>query len=121
MTGPLATATIAVSLAVALWAVVQLIGGIPLGRPLQIAVGVLEAVVIAFAIWGVVSMVGDTHEFARWEVIGYLLGMCLLPIGALWWTRTDRTRAGTGVLLVIALVMPVLVLRVQQVWAGPHG
>lgn len=121
MTGPLATTLIVVGLAVALWALVQLIARRPLGRPLRIAVIVLQAVTLAFAVWGIVSMVGATHDFARWELVGYLLGMSLLPVGALWWTRTDTTRAGTAVIVVIGLVMPVLVVRVQQVWAGPHG
>ena len=121
MTGLFANALIAAGLAVAVWSTVQLIAKKPIGRPLRLAVWLLELMVIAFAIGGLVQMLSADHDLARAEFAGYLIGMCLIPVGALWWTRTDETRAGTAVLAVIGLVTSILVLRVQQVWLGPHG
>jgi hypothetical protein len=77
--------------------------------------------VVVFAIGGLVQMFTADHDFTKIEFVGYLVGMCLIPIGALWWTRTDASRAGTAVLLITALVTSILVLRVQQVWLGAHA
>src|SRR6266540_2130660 len=37
------------------------------------------------------------------------------------WGWGERSRAGTAVVAVGFLIMPVMVIRVQQVWAGPVG
>ena len=51
--------------------------------------------------------------------MGYLLGALLfLPLATLW-ALGERTRGGTAVLVVAGLVLPVLVLRIQQVWTPP--
>jgi hypothetical protein len=121
VTGLFANALISVGLIVAVWSLIQLIAKKPIGRPLRIGVWVLELMVVVFAIGGLVQMVTADHDLAKAEFAGYLVGMCLIPVGALWWTRTDETRAGTAVLAVIGLVTSILVLRVQQVWLGPHG
>jgi hypothetical protein len=121
VTGLFANALIVVGLLIAVWSAVQLIANRPIGRPLRIAMWVLELMVIVFTIGGAVQMFMTDHDLARLEFMGYLLGMCLLPVGALWWTRTDASRAGTAVLLVIGLVTSFLVLRVQQVWLGPNA
>lgn len=121
VTGLFANALIGAGLVVGAWSLVQLVAKKPIRRPLRIAVWVLEVMVLIFAIGGLVQMVTASHDFAKVEFVGYLIGMCLIPVGALWWTRTDETRAGTAVLAVIGLVTSILVLRVQQVWLGPHG
>ena len=45
------------------------------------------------------------------------LATVILP-AAFIWARGDKSRAGLGVIAVAFLVLPVIVLRVQQVWAG---
>jgi hypothetical protein len=121
MTGPFATATILVSLVLALWAIVLLIVNRPPNRPLLVGIGILEAMLIAFAVGGMVQMLGTDREFARLEFVGYLLGIVAIPPLAVWWVRGEQSRAAAGVLLVVLLVVPFLVIRVQQVWAGPGG
>ncbi len=118
MTGAFSTATIVAGLVIAVWAAVYLIMKRPVDRPLQIAQLVLAAMFVVLAIGGIVQMLGTDREFARAEFVGYLLLSPLIPIGAWWWSKNDETRAGSGVVLVVGLVMPVLVVRIQQVWAG---
>ncbi len=118
MTGAFSTATIIVGLAVAAWAVVYLIMGRPVGRYLQGAELLLAAMFVVLAIGGIAQMLGTDREFARAEFVGYLLLSPLIPVGAWWWSKNDETRAGSAVVLVVGLVMPVLVVRIQQVWAG---
>lgn len=118
MTGAFANATIVVGLAVAIAAAVHLIANKPVGRYLQAGVLVLTGMFIVLAIGGIIQMFGTDRELARAEFVGYLLLSPLIPLGAWWWSKNDETRAGSGVLLVVGLVMPVLVVRIQQVWAG---
>ena len=118
MSGPLSTATIVVSLLLALWCLVQLIVGRPPGRSLLVALGLLELLVVAFAVSGIVQLVGRSTDFARLEFVLYLVGCVALVPLAEWWVKEEKSRAAAGVLLVACLVLPILVVRVQQVWDG---
>ena len=118
MTGLFATATIAVSLVVAAWALVHLIIGRPMSRALHASQLVLVALFVVLAIGGIVQMLGSERDFARLEFVGYLVLSPLIPLGSWWWTKGDTTRIGSAIVVVVGLVMPVLVLRIQQVWAG---
>ncbi len=118
MTGLFANATIAVGLVMAVWALVHLVVGRPMSRALHASQLVLAAMFIIFAIGGIVQMLGTDREFARLEFVGYLIFSPLIPIGSWWWTRGDQTRIGSAIVMVVGLVMPVLVVRIQQVWAG---
>lgn len=80
----------------------------------------LEVGLIAQAVVGVVLMVGTTREFDRLTFVGYLVGPAVILPCAVLWSLAERTRWGTGVLLVGFLSVPVMILRLQQVWTG-HG
>lgn len=118
MTGLLATIAVVLSLVLACWAAVLLVLNRPPGRPLWVALGVLELVLLAFLVWGVVSMVTRTTDFARLEFVLYLLGLIAVVPVAGWWVREERSRAAAAVIVVALLVVPIMVVRVQQVWSG---
>ena len=118
MTGTYATALIVLALALAVWAVVLLVVNRPPGAALTGAAAVLEVVLIGFAVGGIVQMLGTDRDFARAEFVGYLLACVAIVPAAVWWMKDERTRAASGVLAVVFVVVPVLVVRVQQVWAG---
>lgn len=118
MTGLFATLIIVVSLVIAVWAAVHLLINRPISRYLRASLLVLTALFVIFAIGGIVQMAMSDRDFARLEFIGYLVLSPVIPLGAWWWVRGDTSRAGSAILLVVALVMPVLVIRIQQVWAG---
>lgn len=121
MTGPYATTIIVVSLLLAGWAGVLLLVNRPPGRVLWLALGLLEVLMLGFLVGGVVQMLGSDRDFARLEFVLYLLGCAAIVPVAAWWVRDEASRAAAGVLLVVLLVLPVMVVRVQQVWAGPVG
>jgi hypothetical protein len=118
VTGFFATATIVVSLVIAAWAFVHLVIARPMSRWLHASQLVLAAMFLVLAVGGIVQMLGSDREFARLEFVGYLLLSPLIPIGSWWWTRGDTTRIGSAIVMVVGLVMPVLVIRIQQIWAG---
>lgn len=121
MTGPLATVLIVASLLMAAWALVLLIANRPPGRSLWGGVAVFEVVMIAFVIWGLVSAFTREIEFPLLEFVLYLIGLLVLVPAAGWWVRAEKSRAAAAVLLVAFLVVPVMVVRVQQVWEMTSG
>jgi hypothetical protein len=53
--------------------------------------------------------------------IAYLVvSLLVLPLG-LFWALAEKSRWGTAVLLVAALAVPVVVVRLQQLWDGVGG
>lgn len=121
MTGPLATALIIASLVMAAWAVVLLIVNRPPGRAVWGGVAAFEVLMIAFVAWGLVSAFTREVDFPRLEFVLYLLGLLVLVPAAGWWVREEKSRAAGAVLLVAFLVVPVMVVRVQQVWEMTGG
>jgi hypothetical protein len=121
VSGPLETAVIVVSLALAAWALVLVVLDRPVGLALLVGVGVLECLVVAMLVVGLHQLLGTDRTLERATFVGYLVASALIPPVATVWSLGERTRYGTTVLLVALLVMPVMVVRVQQVWAGPVG
>ena len=121
MTGPYATAIIVVSLLLALWSVILVIANKSPNAALIGAGLVLELMLVGFAVGGIIQMVGSDRDFARAEFVGYLLACVAIVPAAVWWMKDEKSRAASGVMAVVFLVMPILVVRVQQVWAGVGG
>ena len=111
----------AVALVLAVWAFGLVLANRPPGVALLAGGGVLEVLLIGFLIGGIAQMAGSHRDFARAEFVIYLLACVAIPPAAAAWGWAERSRAGTAVLAVAFLIMPVMVIRVQQVWAGPVG
>jgi hypothetical protein len=118
VTGPYATAIMAVALVLAVWAFVLILANRPPGATLLAGGAVLEALLVGFLVGGIAQMAGSHRHFARAEFVIYLLACVAIPPAAAAWAWGERSRAGTAVLAVGFLIMPVMVIRVQQVWAG---
>lgn len=121
MTGPFSTAIIVASLLLSLWALVLVIANRPPNRPLWFALAGLEVLLLLFLAGGIVQMLGSDRDFARLEFVLYLLACAAVLPAAAWWVRGEVSRAAAGVLMVVLLVLPVMIVRVQQVWAGSGG
>lgn len=121
VTGPYAAVVTVVAL---LFAASALILAAANRRPVLLLLGagaLLEALLVIFAIGGAFQMVVSDHHFARAEFVGYLLGCLAIPPIAFVWAWGERSRAGAFVIALAFLITPVMILRVQQVWAGPLG
>jgi hypothetical protein len=122
----LATASTVVALVVALWSLVLVVANRPITLATKSTLGLagvivlLEVGLLVQAVAGVVNVLG----VARGEVdvptfIGYLIATTVvLPVGA-FWALGDRSRWGAGVLAVACLSVPVMILRLNQIWGDP--
>jgi hypothetical protein len=121
VTGPYPWLIDAVSLALAAWALVYVaLNRLP-GRRLLVGVAVLEVLLVGFLVWGLVEMVRDPHSYAHAEFVMYLLACVVIPPAATVWGLGERSRFGTAVLALAFLLMPVMLLRVHQVWTYPSA
>ncbi len=78
----------------------------------------VEVGLLVQLVWGIVRLFGEHEGVAVGAYLGYLLGsIVLLPI-AFFWSATEKSRSGTAVLLVAVLVVPVLCVRLHEIWAG---
>jgi hypothetical protein len=76
----------------------------------------LELALFLQCVVGIAQLVGADREVSALTFVGYLVGILLiLPLGAAW-ALAEPTRSGTAVLVVATLVVPVLVLRLDQIW-----
>jgi hypothetical protein len=55
-------------------------------------------------------------DFPQLEFVLYLLGAVVIIPAAVWWVKDEKSRAAAAVLTVAFLVVPFMVVRVQQVW-----
>ena len=118
MTGIYATVTLAATLLLAVWTgVLALLNRLP-GRPVLVAAGVVEVLLLGFAIGGVVQMLTADVTFPRWEALASLAALVVVPPLGVAWAFDERSRSGTAVFAVVFLVVAVMIVRVQQVWAG---
>jgi hypothetical protein len=108
----------AVCVVMALWLVVLIVLDRLPDDYLYAALGLVELGLVAQLVIGLVMVGGDHGGVNVAAYVGYLVGaLVILPAGFVW-SLGERTRGGTGVLLVAVLVVPVLFLRLHQLWSA---
>jgi hypothetical protein len=108
----------AIAAVIALWLVVLIVRDVQPNDYLYAALGLLEVGMLAQLVVGLVQVTGDHGDVNVAAYVGYLVGSAVLLPVAFLWSVGERTRAGTGVLLVAVLVVPVLFLRLHQLWGA---
>ena len=76
----------------------------------------LEVAVVALAVQCVVAWIGGTAPAQPVVFLAYLVVVLAAPVGTWLWAKGEPSRWGPGVVCVAALVLPVLVVRLEQVW-----
>jgi len=103
----------------AAWCLVMLTLKGPKGQQLLLgALGALELVMLAQTVLGIIKVIGPHRHISSDTFVGYLLGSLLILPAAAWWSLAERSRWGVGVLLVACLLLPVLIVRMNQIWGG---
>jgi hypothetical protein len=110
------------ALALAVWAAVLTVVNKPIelrkwhGLWLYGLVLVLEVGLLAQLVAGIVRLATDDRQIETATFIGYLITMVLIPPLAGFWALLERSRWGPVVMVVACLTIPVLIIRLRQVW-----
>lgn len=116
MIGALATGLIIGSLVVAAWCVGMVILNKPVNDPTLGLLALLELGLLVQLVIGIGKLVGTDRDVSGATFVGYLIAsLVILPL-ATFWSLAERTRWGTTVVLVGCLVIPVLIVRLNQIW-----
>jgi hypothetical protein len=82
------------------------------------SLAVLEVGLLVQAVIGIAALLGTGRDIERLSFLGYLLGpVVILPVAVVW-SAAERTRWSAGVLVVACLSVPVMIVRLGQIWAG---
>ncbi len=102
----------------ALWLVVLIIRDrTPNRRLLDLMLGI-ELLLVLHLVLGIVKVADAPSGVSVWEYVGYLVGALLIvPVGVIW-SSGEKSRGGTGVLLVAVLVVPFMFVRLGDIWAA---
>ncbi|MFF4877809.1 hypothetical protein [Micromonospora sp. NPDC000668] len=114
--GILATASIVLSLLVAVWALVAALRQRPPDRVQFIGLGVLELALLALSVLALVAVGGGDRPGEPGAFFGYLVTLVCLPPLAWVLARMEPTRWGSAIVCAVCLVAPVVVVRLQQTW-----
>lgn len=119
MLHPLDTVLLVACLVCGVWALVLLMLSRPVGkRWLLGALALVEVGLMVLAVAGFVRLAMTVRHVPGVTFVGYLIaGLVILP-AAVWWSVTERSRWGVGVLLAGCLVVAVVIVRLNQVWAN---
>jgi hypothetical protein len=113
---PLTWALVALSLAATVFAIVLAARDKRINWTLLGLLGVIEIGLLAQLVVGIVQLAGTERDVSGPFFVGYLVGsLIVLPVGALW-ALAESSRWGAGALAVACLVIPVLELRLHEIW-----
>ncbi len=86
--------------------------------PLFWLIAGVEVVVLVQLVVGCVALATTERDVDGVTFVGYLVSTVVVLPFAVAWAASEKTRWGTGVLLIGCLTVAVLALRVTQLWAG---
>jgi hypothetical protein len=115
---PLGTAVIVAALALAGWCLVTTVRNRAISSYHWSGLGIVQALVVVETGFGVVHLVRGAHPHEYVTFIGYLIVLFLILPVAMLLARLEPTRWGALIVTVAALVVPVLVVRINQLWTG---
>ncbi|WP_422771543.1 hypothetical protein ACN28C_33935 [Plantactinospora sp. WMMC1484] len=119
MNDVLVAASIVLSLVLAGWGLVATLRNRPPDVSHLAGLAVLELVLLALAATAVVAWTGGEQPAEAGTFAGYLVTLVFLPPLAGVLARMEPTRWGSVIVTVVCLVIPVVVLRLQQTWQLP--
>lgn len=118
MVDGVATGVTVVALALAAWSFLDVVRNKAPRRWLLAAIAGLEVLLVLQVVVGVVELATGKRPAELATFIGYLAAsLVILPL-AYFWAWSEKNRSATAVLGVACLVIPVLVVRMKQVWSG---
>jgi hypothetical protein len=119
--GPLSVATIVVALVLAAWFLIRSAMDRPPSRFDLLATALLGVLVAVLVLVAVIGLFDGSRPAETFTFAGYLITTIAFAPAAFVLARMEPTRWGTLILGVACLVLPVLVLRLQQIASVTGG
>lgn len=120
MTDPVAYGIAVLAVLVAAFAGWHVVARRAFGNPLFYAVSLLEIVLIGLLVGGSIALARTSREVDGVLFISYLLTMVVIPPAAVVWGIAEKSRWGTGVVVVAMLTVAVLSIRLLGIWKGVY-
>lgn len=109
---------LAMCLLAAIFCVVLLVRDRPAGDPTYVVLGVLEVLLVVQLVWGSVALARTDADVSGALFVSYLVGVALAPVLGALWSLTERSRAGTVVLLLAIATVAALEVRLDAIWSA---
>lgn len=120
MNEPVAYAVAILALLAAGFAALHTIRDREFSNPLFYAVATLEVVLIALLIGGSIALGRTDREVDGVLFVSYLVTVVAIPPAAVLWGISEKSRWGTGVVVVAMLSIAVLSVRLLGIWEGRY-
>jgi hypothetical protein len=90
----------------------------PFSNPLFYAVSALELVLLAVLVGGSIALARTDRDVDGVLFVSYLVTVVVVPPAAVLWGIAEKSRWGTGVVVVAMLTVSVLSARLLGIWEG---
>jgi hypothetical protein len=111
----------AAAVLVAAWAAWHMLRNQPVGNPLFYGVAALEIVLIVLLVGGIVALGSTSRDVDGALFVSYLVTVVVIPPAAVLWGIAEKSRWGTGVVVVALLTVAVLCIRLLDIWKGTYA
>ncbi len=89
-------------------------------NPLFYAIAALEIALIALLIGGTSALAGTSRDVDGVLFVSYLVTIVLISPAAVIWGIAEKSRWGTGVVVIAMLTIGVLCVRLLGIWQGRY-
>lgn len=120
MNEPVAYAIAVLALLTAAFAAFHMIRDQQFSNPLFYVVAALELALIGLLIGGSIALAQTDRDVDGVLFVSYLITVVVIPPAAVVWGIAEKSRWGTGVVVVAMLSIAVLSIRLLGIWEGRY-
>ena len=92
----------------------------PFRNPLFYAVAALEVLLVALLVGGSIALGSTDRDVDGVLFVSYLVTIVVIPPAAVLWGIAEKSRWGTGVVVVAMLTVAVLCVRLLGIWKNAY-
>lgn len=118
MSSTLAWVVLALCLVVSLYAGYLIVRDRPVDDTLFYGAAALEVALVVQLVGGCVALAMTERDVSGITFVGYLLTAVIAPPVGVLWGISEKSRWGTGVVVVAMVTAAALQLRIAALWAG---
>ena len=90
-------------------------------NPLFYAIGAFEILLVVVLVGGCIALGTTSREVDGVLFVSYLVTLVVIPPAAVLWGIAEKSRWGTGVVVISMLTVAVLAIRVLDIWKGTYA